>query len=92
MQVSAKQAPVVSEPKTWPEICAAHPDCWVGLVEIDRPDANNFAFRTARVAGWAETRREIYAQTRDMHGWYPLVACYFTGPITAPLIGPTWLM
>jgi hypothetical protein len=57
----------------------------VCLVEIDRLEKNNFAFRSARVAGHGKTRREPLDQARPLRVRYEEIGHYFTGPIRAPI-------
>lgn len=77
--------PVISEPLTWKEICARHPDEWVALVEIDWVNENDLDFRSARVAGHGKTRRAPMAQARPLWARYDEIGHFFTGPIRAPL-------
>jgi hypothetical protein len=77
--------PVVSEPLTWREICARHPDEWVALVEIDWVNENDLDFHSARVAGHGKTRREPLDQAKPLRARYPEIGHFFTGPIRAPL-------
>ena len=75
-------APEISEPLTWDEICARHPDEWVCLVEMDRVHPNGFEFRTARVIGHGKTRRAPFDQERPIRDRYKVVGHYDTGTIT----------
>jgi len=77
--------PVVSDPLTWPEICARFPDEWVALVEIDWLNENDLDFHSARVAGHGKTRREPLDQARPLRARYDEIGRFFTGPIRAPL-------
>jgi hypothetical protein len=77
--------PELSEPLTWQEICARHPDKWVALVEIDRITDNDLDFRSARIAGHGKTRREPLAQARPLRARYEEVGHFFTGRIRVPL-------
>jgi hypothetical protein len=76
---------LVSDPLTWPEICARYPDEWVALVEIDWINENDLDFRSARVAGHGKTRREPLDQARPLRGLTDEIGHFFTGPIRAPL-------
>ena len=79
--------PVLSEPLTWEQICERHPEQWVVLVEIDRPEGDhNVKFGTARVAGTGKTRREPLDQARPLLSAYRAFGHYYTGPIRARLI------
>jgi hypothetical protein len=78
-------APIVSNPLTWPEICARYPDEWVALVEIDWVNENDLDFRSARVAGHGKTRKEPLDQARPLRVHYDEIGHFFTGPIRAPL-------
>src|SRR5215468_2369123 len=77
--------PAVSEPLSWPEICARHPDEWVALVEIDWVNENDLDFRSARVAGHGKTRKEPLDQARPLRKRYDEIGHFFTGLIRAPL-------
>jgi len=75
--------PALSEPLTWQEICARHPNEWVVLVEVDWIDEDDKDFRSARVAGHGKTRREPLVQARSVWPRYGEIAHFFTGPIRA---------
>lgn len=77
--------PIVTDPLTWPEICARYPDQWVALVEIDWVNENDLDFRSARVAGHGKTGREPLDQARPLRARYDEIGHFFTGPIRAPL-------
>jgi hypothetical protein len=79
--------PFISEPLTWKQICERYPDEWVCLVEIDRPEENNFAFHTARVVGHGKGRRDPLVQARAFRDQYDGMGHYFTGRIRALLRG-----
>lgn len=83
--VHAEPAPAfaatISDPLSWEEICERYPDQWVCLVEIDRPDRQQFAFRTARVVGHGTSRREPLRQARAWWDHYREISHYFTGMI-----------
>jgi hypothetical protein len=79
------QTPFISEPLTWEQICERYPDEWVCLVEIDRPEANNFAFRTARVVGHGKDPRAPFVQARPIRHRYEGMGHYFTGRVRTPL-------
>jgi hypothetical protein len=83
MSAAEVLAPTISEPLTWAEICARHPDEWVCLVEIDRVHPNGFEFRTARVIGHGKTRREPVEQAMTWRAEYEFIGHYFTGRVTA---------
>ena len=78
-------AALISEPLTWPQICARYPDEWVCLVEIDRPVPQNFAFRTARVIGHGSHPRDPFLQAKAFDDRYDGIGHYFTGRIRRPL-------
>lgn len=75
---------VISEPIGWEEICRRYPDQWVCLVEIDRPERNNFEFRTARVVGFGPRRRDPLIQARVWWDRYREIGHYYTGRVVAP--------
>jgi hypothetical protein len=81
MSAAEVLAPEISEPLTWAEISARHPDEWVCLVEMDRVDPNNFEFRTARVIGHGKTRREPVDQAMAWRAEYEFIGHYFTGRV-----------
>jgi hypothetical protein len=74
-------SPEISEPLTWAEICARHPDEWVCLVEMDRIHPFGFEFRTARVIGHGKTRGAPVAQALRWRSHYASIGHYFTGRI-----------
>lgn len=78
--------PVVSDPLTWPEICARYPDEWVALVEIDWVNENDLDFHSARVAGHGKTRGEPLDQARPLRARYDEIGHFFTGPIRHPFV------
>jgi hypothetical protein len=80
----ATTEPRVSEPLTWQEICALHPEEWVALVEIDWLGDSDLEFRTARVVGHGKTRSEPLAQARPVRARYDEVGHFFTGAIHVP--------
>lgn len=81
MSAAELLVPEISEPLTWDEICARHPDEWVCLVEMDHVHPNGFEFRTARVVGHGKTRRAPFDQARPLRDRYKLVGHYYTGYI-----------
>ena len=84
MNTVEKLAEEISEPLSWKEICARHPDQWVCLVEIDRIASNAFDFRTARIVGHGPTRREPLEQAMRWRSRYRSIGHYFTGSMTVP--------
>lgn len=78
----------ISEPLTWAEICARHPDEWVCLVEMDRIHPNGFEFRTARVVGHGKTRRAPCDQALLWLDRYQLFGHYYTGHIAVRPLRP----
>lgn len=87
MPTQGADKPFISEPLTWKQICERYPEEWVCLVEIDRPEDNNFAFRTARVVGHGKGRRDPYLQARAFYDQYNHMGHYFTGRIRPLLRG-----
>jgi hypothetical protein len=87
MPTQGPDKPFISEPLTWQQICERYPDEWVCLVEMDRPEEHNFAFRTARVVGHGKHRREPFLQARPFRDRYDCMGHYFTGRIPALLFG-----
>jgi hypothetical protein len=82
----------ISEPLTWTEICARHPDEWVCLVEIDRVHPYGFAFRTARVIGHGKTRREPLDQALPWRARYEVIGHYFTGHVAVRPPRPSFIL
>ena len=71
--------PMLSELLTWEQICNRYPNEWVCLVEIDKINDTDFAFRTARVVGHGKTRIAPYDQARAFEDVYTSMGHYFTG-------------
>lgn len=84
MIAAIELAAEISEPMTWPAICARYPDQRVCLVEIDRAQPHGFAFRTARVVGYGRTPSEALDRARPWRDRYPQIGHYSTGRITPP--------
>jgi hypothetical protein len=87
IQPQPADKPFISEPLTWKQICGRYPDEWVCLVEIDRPEENNFAFHTARVVGHGKGRRDPLVQARAFRDQYDGMGHYFTGRVQPLLRG-----
>jgi hypothetical protein len=81
MSAAAALRAEISEPLTWAEICARHPDEWVCIVEIDYIHPNGLEFRTARVIGHGKTRRAPIEQAKAWWNHYELIGHFFTGRI-----------
>ena len=79
-------APTVSEPMTWKEICERFPDQWIALVALDWADERDRPFRTALVAGCG-SRREALAQARPRLKLVARLGPFDTGR-TAPALPP----
>jgi hypothetical protein len=71
-------APTVSEPLTWPEICDRFPDQWIALVALDWADDRDEPFRTALVAGHG-SRREALDQARPLRKLFDAMGPFHTG-------------
>lgn len=71
-----------SEPLTWEQICARYPNQWVCLVEVDRPEPNNFEFRTARVVGYGKERRDPWKKGELWLDTYKEFGHYYTGRLS----------
>ena len=81
-------APAVSEPMTWSEICERFPDQWVALVALDWRDDQDRPYRTALVAGHG-SRREALAQARPLIKLFEPIGPLFTGDAPgAPALPP----
>jgi hypothetical protein len=79
-------APHVSEPMSWGEICERFPDQWIALVALDWVDDRDRPFRTALIAG-AGSRREALAQARPLRKLFAPMGPFFTGEL-APELPP----
>ena len=79
----------ISEPLTWKEICERFVDEWVCLVELERVDPGQFAFRTARVVGHGAYRRDAVEQSRPWWRHYEEIDQHFTGRIER-CVTPYW--
>lgn len=71
----------ISEPLTWPQICARYPDEWVCLVEIEFCNGISPAFHHARVVGHGKRPRDPYAQADPWQKHYRIMAHYYTGVV-----------
>jgi len=58
------EAPFISEPLIWIQICERYPNEWVCLVEMEELTDTDLDFHTARVVGHGKTRREPLEQAR----------------------------
>jgi len=92
MSAAEALAAEISEPLTWAEICARHPDEWVCIVEIDRVDPNGFEFRTARIVGHGKTSRAPVEQAMAWRDHYDLIGHYFTGRVTMRTPRPSLIL
>lgn len=85
--IATLEAPTVSEPLTWHEICERYPDEWVCLAEVGWLSDNEFEFTTARVIGHGKKSRDPYDQAAPVWHLYGEIGHYFTGelvPAPAP--------
>jgi hypothetical protein len=71
-------APTVSEPMTWSEICERFPDQWIALVALDWADDRDLPIRTALVAGHG-SRRDALAQARPLRKLFDPMGPFYTG-------------
>jgi hypothetical protein len=71
-------APTVSEPMTWREICERFPDQWIALVALDWTDDRDEPFRTALIAGHG-SRREALSQAKPLRKLFAPIGPFFTG-------------
>ncbi|MBX3156530.1 MAG: hypothetical protein KF773_11060 [Deltaproteobacteria bacterium] len=92
MSAAEQLEPTVTEPMTWAEIRARYPDMWVDLVDIVDEQPKTFEFRTARVAGRGDTRREALAQSQPWRAPDRKFMLRFTGesvpPVPRSWVGP----
>jgi hypothetical protein len=78
----------ISEPLSWVEICARHPDEWVCIVEMDYIHPNGLDFRTARIIGHGKTRRAPFDQAMAWRTRYDLIGHFYTGSIVEKPLRP----
>jgi hypothetical protein len=78
----------ISEPLTWPEICARYPDEWVCLVEITFTHPNGLGIQTARVIGHGKTRRAPFAHAQAWRAQYTDIGHFYTGRVTERPLRP----
>jgi len=71
-------APTISEPMTWREICERFPDQWITLVALDWVDDRDEPFRTALVAGHG-SRSEALSQAKPLRKLFAQLGPFFTG-------------
>mgnify|MGYP000028136235 CR=1 FL=1 len=80
-------APHVSEPLSWREICQRFPDQWIALVALDWVDDRDEPFQTALVAGHG-SRREALAQARPLRKLFASLGPFHTGDASAAALPP----
>lgn len=78
-----RDAPTVSEPMTWREVCERFPDQWIALVALDWADDQDQPFRTALVAGYG-SRREALDQAKPLRKLFHPMGPFFTGQPLVP--------
>lgn len=88
MRAAELLAPTISEPLTWDEICARHPDEWVCLAEIDFTHPNDLEFRTARVIGHGKTQNESLDQATTSFPQYDEIGHFYTGELSMTYLRP----
>jgi hypothetical protein len=88
MSAAEVLAPDISEPLTWAEICARHPDEWVCLAEIVTTRPNDLEFRTARVIGRGKTQAESLDQAMTSFPQYDEIGHLYTGEISIAYLRP----
>jgi hypothetical protein len=81
-------APAISEPLTWEEICARHPDEWVCLAELDFTHPNNLELRSARVIGHGKTQRASLDQATTSFPQYDEIGHFYTGELNTSGLRP----
>src|SRR5687767_15037059 len=89
MDAAERLAPDQTEPLSWAEICARHPEQYVCLVDVVHPPLRNPEIITARVVGHGATRDAAFEPIRDLGERYPRFAIRYTGVCTEPLIRPS---
>lgn len=85
MNAAEQIGPAITDALTWPQIREAYPDQWVCVVEMEWDVPRKFHFRSARVVGHGNTRREPLAQAHLWRTRYSEIGHFFTGKIVAPL-------
>jgi hypothetical protein len=88
MSAAEVLAPIISEPLTWDEICARHPDEWVCLAELDTTRPNDLDFRTARVIGHGKTQTQAVDQAITSFPQYDQIGHFYTGELRTTYLRP----
>jgi len=88
MSAAEVLASAISEPLTWAEICARHPDEWVCVAEIDRIHPDDFEFRTARVIGHGKTQSESLDQASAAFPQYDDIGHFYTSELELTYVRP----
>jgi hypothetical protein len=88
MSAAEVLVPAISEPLTWAEICARHPDEWVCLAEIDTTREDDLQILTARVIGHGKTQRESLDQATTSFPGYDEIGHFYTGELNTSILRP----
>ena len=70
-------------PMTWGEICAAHPNQWVGLVDVVKNSEMPHDVKTARVVSFGESPADVLRELRPFRAHDAHARHLFTGPLRA---------
>ena len=68
-------------PMSWTEICAAFPDQWVGLVDVDKGSDAPYDVRGARVVSHGVSPWEVLRALRPFREQHASVRHLYTGVI-----------
>ncbi len=80
-----------SEPLTWNEICARHPDQWVALADIAWTDGEGCALAAAEVVATFAERKAATPTMKELHAANRRsVGCFWTGKLIKGDIDPLW--
>jgi hypothetical protein len=92
MNAAENPAPAISEPLTWDEICARHPDEWVCLTDVHFTHPHKVAFRTARVIAHGKTQRESRDQATSLFPQYKDVVNIYTTDLVITYFRPKFVI
>lgn len=79
-------APTISPTMSWDELCAAYPNEWVCLVEVERAPTREVL--AGRVVGHGKTRAEPMQQAQPWLAHYERITRCYTGEYSDIRLGP----
>ena len=74
----------IGAPMTWADICAAYPDQWVGVVDIEKNSPMAYDIRRARVVCHGVDRGQVLDGVLPLRQRFGDARHLFTGRIRAP--------